>query len=194
MAAHINRHFQPHQHVIPDEIVTASALTGIHEMLGYSIADPGDGILTIPPVYGRFELDFGNTAGLRMVYAEMSDTDPFEDGEDIVRRLQVTLARSVAGGCVIRALLIVNPNNPLGRCYPPATLKILMHFCETNGLHFISDEVYALSVYETREAGSRPFCSVLSMDTAGLIAADRLHVLYGMSKVRDANQVLQTSG
>ena len=58
-----------------------------------------------------------------------------------------------------------------------------MRFCQTNGLHLISDEVYALSVYETGEIGSRPFCSVLSIDTKGLIEADRLHILYGMSKV-----------
>jgi aspartate/methionine/tyrosine aminotransferase len=59
-----------------------------------------------------------------------------------------------------------------------------MRFCQMNGLHFISDEVYALSVYETGEAGSLPFCSALSIDTSGLIEADRFHVLYGMSKVR----------
>ena len=147
-------------------------------------------MLTITPVYGRFELDFGNTASLKMVYAEMDDTDPFEDWEEIVRRLQTTLARSAAAGCVIRALMIINPNNPLGRCYPSATLKMLMRFCQTNGLHLISDEVYTLSVHETGEAGSRPFCSVLSIDTEGLIAAGRLHVLYGMSKVRSHGKYL----
>ena len=41
-----------------------------------------------------------------------------------------------------------NPQNPLGRTYPRETLLEYARFCEENDLHLVSDEIYALSVYE----------------------------------------------
>jgi aspartate/methionine/tyrosine aminotransferase len=58
-----------------------------------------------------------------------------------------------------------------------------MQFCERNKIHMISDEVYALSVYDTVNKNAPKFTSVLSLDPTDLIGKDRLHVLYGMSKV-----------
>jgi 1-aminocyclopropane-1-carboxylate synthase len=43
--------------------------------------------------------------------------------------------------------------------------------------------VYALSVYPTSEPDPTPFTSVLTLDSSSLIDQDKLHVLYGMSKV-----------
>lgn len=116
------------------------------------------------------------------VYADMDDVDPFDDGEAIVARLKASLVKSAAAGCVVRALLIVNPNNPLGRCYPAQTLTALMKFCRDFSVHFISDEVYALSVYDTEETKTG-FTSALAVHSDELLNPDMLHVLYGMSKV-----------
>lgn len=66
-----------------------------------------------------------------------------------------------------------------GRCYTKPVLRELMVFCERNKIHLVSDEVYGLSVYDE----SVKFTSVLSLDTTDLIDLNRLHVLYGMSKV-----------
>lgn len=52
----------------------------------------------------------------------------------------------------------------------------------------ISDEVYALSVYDTGFDGPA-FNSALSIDPEGLIDRDRLHILYGLSKVNLRIQV-----
>ena len=112
MAAHINEYFNPKLPVKPEHIVTGSGLTAIHEMVGFSLGDPGDGILVSRPVFGRFELGFGNTAGLRMVYADMRGVDSFASAT--VERYQVALEESERIGTNIKALLIVNPHNPLG--------------------------------------------------------------------------------
>ncbi|KAH8659316.1 aspartate aminotransferase [Tricladium varicosporioides] len=180
MASHLNDWFNPVTPVTPSQILTGAGLTAVHEMLALSIGDPGDGLLVSRPIYGRFELDFGNTAGFKIVYAEMKGTDPFE--EDIVRRYDDAYEAAKKNGVNITALLIVNPNNPLGRCYPRETLKQIMRFCEEKQIHMISDEVYALSVYDTIEKDIPKFTSILSIDPAGLIDSQRLHVLYGMSK------------
>jgi histidinol-phosphate/aromatic aminotransferase/cobyric acid decarboxylase-like protein len=114
MASHLNDYFNPFVPVQPDQILTAAGLTAMHEMLALSFGDPGDGILVSRPVYGRFELDFGNTAGLEIVYADMGDTDPFS--ENVVEMYQNTFDNSAKMGVNVKALLIVNPHNPLGMC------------------------------------------------------------------------------
>ncbi|KAG4443653.1 hypothetical protein IFR05_000839 [Cadophora sp. M221] len=180
MAAHMNEYFRPYTPIEPSQILTGSALTSIHEMVGMGLADPGDGILVSRPIYGRFELDFGNTAGLNIVYADNEGIDPFSP--EIVHQYQRTFDRSAADGVKVKAILIVNPHNPLGRCYPASTLAALMKFCQQNSIHMISDEVYALSVYDTGTQDLPTFTSVLSVQPTGLIDVERLHVFYGMSK------------
>ncbi|RDW92606.1 hypothetical protein BP5796_02000 [Coleophoma crateriformis] len=113
MASHMNHYFNPHTPVQADHILTGSGLTAIHEMVALSIGDPGDGILVSRPVYGRFELDFGNTAGLNIVYADMDGLDPFSPG--VASKYQEALDASATRGIHVKALLIVNPHNPLGR-------------------------------------------------------------------------------
>lgn len=58
-----------------------------------------------------------------------------------------------------------------------------MSFCQEPKIHLISDEGYGLSVYGKDYKHGYDFTSVLSIDTRGLIDEDRLHVLYGLSKV-----------
>lgn len=126
MASHINEYFNPQTPVKTKEILTASGLTSIHEMVGWSLADPGDGILVSRPVYGRFELDFGNTDGLNMVYADMKGVDPF--AKDVVERYQVAFEESTSKGIKVKAVLIVNPHNPLGGYTSMTLKKVLMCF------------------------------------------------------------------
>jgi 1-aminocyclopropane-1-carboxylate synthase len=70
MASFINEHFNTFIPVIGANILTTSGVTGLNNMLALSLGDPGDGILTSSPIYGRFELDYGNEARLKIVYAK----------------------------------------------------------------------------------------------------------------------------
>jgi aspartate/methionine/tyrosine aminotransferase len=45
----------------------------------------------------------------------------------------------------VKALVLSNPHNPFARCYPEHVLTEAIHWCADHGLHYISDEVYALS-------------------------------------------------
>ena len=112
MAAHLNEYFNPFSPVKAESIITGAGLTAIHELIGYSLADPGDAILVSRPVYGRFELDFGNTSGLSIVYANMDEVDPFSP--EAVPKYQEAFDMASRNGVLVKALLIVNPHNPLG--------------------------------------------------------------------------------
>jgi len=81
-------------------------------MLGFSIAEPGDGILVSRPVYGRFELDYGVEAGVEMVYADNDVEEGFTPG--VVGGFERALKEAEERGIRIRGILIVNPHNPVG--------------------------------------------------------------------------------
>lgn len=57
-----------------------------------------------------------------------------------------------------------------------------MRFCQTHSLHFISDEVYALSVFDSGEPSVHPFTSVLAINPTDIIDRNLVHVTYAMSK------------
>ena len=82
----------------------------------------------------------------------------------------------------IKALLIANPHNPCDSVYAPDTIRKLMDFCHDKGLHYISDEVSALTAFNTD--ADTPFTSALSLvnDGKGGIQRSRVHVVYSASK------------
>jgi len=85
----------------------------MHNLLALSLADPGEAILASRPIYGRFEIDFGNVAGLRVIYTDQKNgVDAFED--EIVKCFENKLRECKEGGIQVRAVVIVNPNNPVG--------------------------------------------------------------------------------
>ena len=86
--------------------------------------------------------------------------------------------------CSIKALVLTNPHNPLGRCYSKTVLEECLKFCTKHQLHLISDEVFALSTYESNEnLVSSPFTSVLTLDAVKLGCDPSLaHVIWSTSK------------
>ncbi|WEW59118.1 hypothetical protein PRK78_004587 [Emydomyces testavorans] len=180
LSRHINTHFKPCTPVSPSDIVTTNGVTALNDVLSYVLADPGDAIVVSRPIYGRFELDFGNRSDVRVVYADTKPLETFEVG--VMKKYEEAIVREEKRGVRVRAVLITNPHNPLGRCYPPETLRGLMSFCQKRRIHLISDEIYALSVFDSGESDAIPFTSVLGVDPAGLLDEDYIHVTYGMAK------------
>jgi aspartate/methionine/tyrosine aminotransferase len=129
------------------------------------------------------------------------DIDPFSLAA--VEEYERALVKSQSEGTSIRALMLCSPHNPLGmsiqdghwmielmrefvegRCYPSETLVSLMKLCQKYRIHFISDEIYALSLWDNPEYPDAPkFTSVLSMELTDIIEPELVHVLWGMSKV-----------
>lgn len=102
---------------------------------------------------------------------------------DCIAALDAGFEAAKARGTRIKALIICNPHNPLGRCYPRETLIELLRLCASKGIHLISDEIYALSVYDRHDRPAEKFTSIRSIDFTGIIDPGQVHVLYGMSKV-----------
>ncbi|KAL4920288.1 pyridoxal phosphate-dependent transferase [Aspergillus aurantiobrunneus] len=179
-AAHLNKYLKPLAPIKPEMVIKSSGCSAAGSMLAFALAEAGDGVLVSRPVYGRFELDYGVEAGVEIVYA---DTDPYEAFSiACVEKYEKALRDAEARGVRIRAMILVNPHNPVGRCYPIETLVEILKFCNKHKLHLISDEIYALCVFDSGNPYAPLFTSILSLATPELIDMNLVHVLYGFSK------------
>ncbi|KAH8435041.1 uncharacterized protein LDX57_012670 [Aspergillus melleus] len=115
VASHLNSLLKPIVPIDADHVVTASGLTAIGSMLAFTLAEESDGILVARPVYGRFELDYGVEAGVQIVYADTEPEESFAPG--VVAKYEAALKDAVSKGITVRAVLLVNPHNPVGELF-----------------------------------------------------------------------------
>lgn len=84
----------------------------MHDVLAWALADSQNAFLVSRPVYGRLELDFFNRAGVIVEYADTTPHDCFD--EDVVDKFEAAIQDCASRGVKVKALFIINPNNPLG--------------------------------------------------------------------------------
>ncbi|CAG9982668.1 unnamed protein product [Clonostachys byssicola] len=187
MAQFLNRHLKPFRSLEPSHLKITNGCSSAVEHLMFALANPGEGILLGQPFYGTFAPDIELRFGAKLLPVPFRDVDPL--GLDAVAAYEKVLQESSENGVNTAALLISHPHNPLGRCYPKKVLVELMQLCEKYKIHFISDEIYALSTWENTvdEVEPVPFESVLSIDTKDLIDPSRVHIIWGISKDFGAN-------
>lgn len=148
MATFLNRHLQPTLPLEPAHFTITNGCSSAVEHLAWAIADPGDVFLLGRPYYNTFVPDLVLRTGCKVVAVDFEEIDPL--GLEAVGRYEIVLKEAITKGQRVAGLIISNPHNPLGRCYTPSTLLGLMNLCAKYGMHFVSDEVYALSVWENK--------------------------------------------
>lgn len=116
----------------------------------------------------------------KCVHVPFRDIDQFST--ECIRKYEEALVKAQSEGIRIRGFMLCNPHNPTGRCYPKETIIEIMKFCQKYSLHLISDEVYAMSVYDVPDLSASKFTSVLAFDYSEYIDDEYLHLMYGMSK------------
>lgn len=187
----LTERFKAVSSVTPDQVaMTNGVSTGI-EHLSMFVADPGDAFLLGRPYYGAFPDDIELRTGVECVPVSFNDTDPL--GEDAVAVYEAAIQSCQAKKQRVAALMLCNPHNPLGRCYSRSTIIALMRLCNKYSIHFVSDEIYGLTVWrdqsqaEPDEPTLEPFTSALSIDLTDIIDPALVHVLWGLSKDFGAN-------
>ncbi|KAB2579762.1 1-aminocyclopropane-1-carboxylate synthase-like protein 1 [Lasiodiplodia theobromae] len=187
VASFVNEHFNPALPVESKHVRVSLGVSNANEVMAFVLANEGDGFLLGRPYYGAFVGDFWARAKVKTVGVAFGSTDPFS--LEAVAKYEEALLRSNNEGVPIKALVLCTPNNPLGcRCYSREVIVELMKLCQKYQIHLVSDEIYALSVWDNPEArDAPPFTSVLSIDTAGIIDPSLVHAMWGMSKDFGAN-------
>ncbi|KAF4445442.1 hypothetical protein F53441_10823 [Fusarium austroafricanum] len=186
----LNRHLKPFRDIEPTHISMTNGCSAAIEHLSWAIANPGDAILLGQPYYGTFVPDLTYRFGAKLLPVAFGEVDPL--CEQAVAKYEEVILDAQAKGTKVAGLVISHPHNPLGRCYSRDALISFMKLCQKHKVHFISDEIYALSVWPNtvdQHPPAIPFESVLSIDTAGIIDPNLVHVLWGMSKDFGANGI-----
>ena len=197
LAMFFNKYFRPQQKVSGSQIVVASGATSCLESMLHCICDPGEAVLVPAPYWSMstpllilkhknnsgvvdgFNVTFSIRPSARIIPVgcdgslgdTLSSIDFFESS------LKSAISTSEFR---IRALVLTNPHNPFGRCYTKGMVELCARFCQKYNIHFISDEVYALSVFEGDELNHS---SALQLDLKALeVDPDRVHVIWSTSK------------
>jgi aspartate/methionine/tyrosine aminotransferase len=188
IARFLSKHLKPVRPIELQHVAVTSGCTSAVEHLAWAFADPGEYILLGRPYYGAFPNDATLRTGTKLAFVDFHEDDPL--GVNCVKRYEDRLLEARARGEKVTGLLLCHPHNPLGRCYSRNVLIDILKFCSKYNLHLISDEIYALSIFENKidsDPPAEPFHSVLSIDPTGLIDPSLVHVLWGMSKDFGAN-------
>lgn len=190
MARFLTEQLAPTEPLVPEHILLTNGCSSAIEQLSWSLANPDEAFLLGQPYYGTFLPDVTLRTGVSVVPVPFGDTDPLS--AKAADKYEAALLESQAKGVKIAGLILCNPHNPLGRCYSREAILRLMALCEKYECHLVSDEIYALSVWENtvdKNPPPVPFTSCLSLLKEGFIDPSRLHVVWGMSKDFGANGI-----
>lgn len=175
-------HFNASQPVLPEHIVAGTGCSSVIDSLVSVLADAGEGILVAKPHYNGFVTSFRCRNEVLTIGVDVpAGKEALPESLDAFER-KIEECKSM--GLNIRAVMLCNPHNPLGFCYPRETLLAYLRFAERHNIHLISDEIYALSVYDSDLPSPVPFTSVLALDPIAEAGCnpERIHVVYGPSK------------
>lgn len=170
LLAHLlNLAFEPCLEIKPVHITLTAGASLALTTLAEQICNPGDGIMTAAPYWPGLDLAITVHKDVKIVPVRVPldaifKPESFDWYEKAMKE----------SSCPVKAILLCNPHNPLGHCFPKDTLQAVFDLCRRQNIHLISDEVYGLSIHG-REA---EFSSALSLhDSGGLV-----NVVYSLSK------------
>ncbi|EMP34934.1 1-aminocyclopropane-1-carboxylate synthase-like protein 1 [Chelonia mydas] len=161
-------------------VIVLNGCGSLFSALATVLCDPGEAVLIATPFYGGITQSLFLYGNVKLVYAYLdskitgTSTRPFQLTVD---KLEKALQDARSEGVGVKALILLNPQNPLGDLYSLSELRDYLEFAKRHELHVIVDEIYMLSVFDE----SATFHSVLGMDR--LPDPQRTHVMWGISKV-----------
>ena len=160
----------------------------IVENLGWNLCNEADGVLIPAPYYPAFDNDLTVRSNLTLIPCQMLQKN-MREFEFSDAALKSGYERCMSHGAFPRILLITNPHNPTGIVMSKADIFLALKFAFFHGLHYISDEIYARSVYASySDTRKHKFVSALTViqeladDEMKKWAETNVHIIWGFSK------------
>uniref|UniRef100_A0A915L7U5 Aminotransferase class I/classII domain-containing protein n=1 Tax=Romanomermis culicivorax TaxID=13658 RepID=A0A915L7U5_ROMCU len=158
----VEKYFKPSEKIDPENLIILAGSTAVFDLLAHIIADPGEYFMCATPYYSRIADDVYERSLVRTIHVPLEVNEGI-NGE-LTARMNVqwfeeSYNESISQGKTIRAIVVVNPSNPLGIVHCKDDLLSIVEFAIRKNLYVIFDEVYALSIYRD---GKDEFCSILS--------------------------------
>eukprot|EP00057_Strongylocentrotus_purpuratus_P004454 XP_003728739.1 PREDICTED: probable inactive 1-aminocyclopropane-1-carboxylate synthase-like protein 2 isoform X1 [Strongylocentrotus purpuratus] len=167
--------------VDPEKMSIMCGVTPILNVMAFILCNPEDTILTPSPMYGGIPRDVMYQAGVKTypVYlSSKAEPDGREPYEMTVPLLESALEKAKQEGHKVKALILVNPYNPLGTVYTRDQVMEYLKFCHKHNLHCVVDEIYGCSIFDDSVKNS----SIFTFNPDDLPDKNRTHVLWGMAK------------
>ncbi|KAH7350503.1 pyridoxal phosphate-dependent transferase [Pyrenochaeta sp. MPI-SDFR-AT-0127] len=186
LARFFNLYLNPIHDVKPEHVVLTAGASDAIDNLIHAVCDDGDSVLIPGPYWYGIGHILKSRTNVNIILAQPPSYENYDNY--LLPSLQAAYDFS-ADKSRIKALLLCNPHNPLSRCYPKQALLELMEFCQERGLHFISDEIHALSELDGVPDKAPRFVSALSLTEPlvpeGAVKVDpsRVHVIWSASKL-----------
>ncbi|PVH77471.1 PLP-dependent transferase [Cadophora sp. DSE1049] len=185
IAQYVNDHFHPSVEISPSQIMATNGVSALISTLVFNICDAGEGIMYPVPEYGMFAHDAkaqNQVEIVEVMMAKVGDRFHADQSELVLEEFRSAHREAAENGIKVRAILLSNPCNPLGRSYSRKTLVAIAKYCAQEGMHFISDEIYAMSSISRSAANLDSFTSVLSLEEDEGVSLQNIHCLSGASK------------
>ena len=123
--------------VSPDRVVLTSGTSEGIDLALSALVNAGDEVLVPVPTYPFYTAVLAKI-GARPVYYRADPARRWWPDLDHIRSLI---------GPAVRALVVIDPNNPTGAIYPDETRLALLDLADRHGVVILSDEVYADLAY-----------------------------------------------
>ncbi|KAG6536440.1 hypothetical protein ZIOFF_001496 [Zingiber officinale] len=158
----------------PSQLVLTAGATPAVEILSFCLADAGNAFLVPSPYYPGWDRDIKWRTGIELIPVPCRSTNNFNIS---IPALERAYNQSKKRGVKVRAVIVSNPNNPVGNLIDQETLIGLLDFVTEKNIHLISDEIFAGSTY-----GNDQFVSVAEILDVENFDKSRVHIIYGLSK------------
>lgn len=178
----------PGVRVDPEHLCASAGAGAVIENLAFALSGPGDSWLVPAPWYAAFRNDISVRAGVRAVPVHEPDGALFPT----VAALEAARAACAAAASDVKVLLLCHPGNPTGQVLPAAAWRAAACWALRCGMHVVSDEVYASSVWGDGGEGREPLVSAVAHAADGRLAAEAgvpastaansVHAVFALSK------------
>jgi aspartate/methionine/tyrosine aminotransferase len=136
----------------PNKIfLTNGASQAVTFVLQLLISGLDVGIMIPTPQYPLYSATLTLLNGVSCPYY----LDEDDDWSISINELRRSIQQARQGGTNVRALVVINPGNPVGNCISVARMEEIVDFCVAENLVLLADEVYQENTYNS----ALPFAS-----------------------------------
>ncbi|CAF1339912.1 unnamed protein product [Rotaria sordida] len=159
----------------PDRMIITGGAAGAFIVYSYMLTDVNDAILVPSPYYSYIDHNVSILTENQIIRCPLlnQSTGKFRLSREIFEHGYI---EAQSKGLNPRAIILINPSNPLGDIYDEMTIRPIFQFAAEKRMHVIVDEIYALSTFVTE-----CFQSILNYNSS-LPDPDRTHFLWSFSK------------
>lgn len=168
-------------------LAASAGATSVIDLTSQLIGNPGELVAFPAPNYPAYTPDIGNKGQLERIDFDLLSRN-LNNGRLCLHEglLNELLERAYQIGKKLCALVLTQPDNPMGHVYAEGELALAAKWCIKHKVHLIVNEIYALSQFDPEivpgnKAWPRlPYQSFVKFINAH--QSDYLHLWYSLSK------------